>query len=120
VYAGVYQTKDAAKRAGRLADLLRCSLLRPMQTLRWASAASYQQAQMFRDARSCNGLLAKDPNNLGMLLLLADYYGEKASNWIKRKRMPKKAAGLADTRQSRKAWQKINGSKRRRCKKELR
>src|SRR2546426_8531523 len=24
-----------------------------------------------------NGLLAKDPSNLGMLLLLSDYYGEK-------------------------------------------
>ena len=41
-------------------------------------SASYQQAQNVpKMLEVANGLLAKDPNNIGMLLLLSDYYSEK-------------------------------------------
>jgi len=42
------------------------------------AATSYQQAQNApKMLEVANGLLAKDPNNLGMLLLLSDYYCDK-------------------------------------------
>jgi len=42
------------------------------------AAASYRQTQNIAKMLDvANGLLAKDPDNLGMLLLLADYYSEK-------------------------------------------
>ena len=44
-----------------------------------------------------NGLLAKDPNNLGMLLLLSDYYGEKGEQLDKAEAYAKKAITLLDT-----------------------
>jgi tetratricopeptide (TPR) repeat protein len=99
VYAGVYQTKDAAKRAGQLA---RFAALFPSSPYAnpalGVAAASYQQAQdVPKMLEVANGLLAKDPNNLGMLLLLADYYGEKGEQLDKAEAYAKKAAGLADT-----------------------
>jgi len=45
------------------------------------AATSYQQAQNTpKMLEVANGLLAKDPNNLGMLLLLSDYYCDKTIN----------------------------------------
>ena len=42
------------------------------------AAASYRQAQNApKMLEVANGLLAKDPSNLGMLILLSDYYSEK-------------------------------------------
>jgi tetratricopeptide (TPR) repeat protein len=38
-----------------------------------------------------NGLLAKDPNDVGMLLLLSDYYGEKGEQLDKAETYAKKA-----------------------------
>jgi tetratricopeptide (TPR) repeat protein len=61
------------------------------------SATFYQQAQNApKMLEVANGLLAKDPNNLGMLLLLSDYYGEKGEQLDKAEAYAKKAAGLAD------------------------
>jgi tetratricopeptide (TPR) repeat protein len=42
-------------------------------------------------------VLAKDPENLGMLLLLADDYSEKGENLDKAEEYAKKAAGVCDT-----------------------
>ena len=43
-----------------------------------------------------NGLLAKDPNNLGMLLLLSDYYSEKGEQLDKAEAHAKKAITVLD------------------------
>jgi tetratricopeptide (TPR) repeat protein len=99
VYAGVYQTKDAAKRAGQLARFAALFPASPYANPALGVAAtSYQQAQdVPKMLEVANGLLGKDPNNLGMLLLLADYYGEKGEQLDKAETFAKKAAGLADT-----------------------
>ncbi len=99
VYAGVYQTKDAAKRAGQLARFAALFPTSPYANPALGVAAtSYQQAQdVPKMLEVANGLLTKDPNNLGMLLLLADYYGEKGEQLDKAEAYAKKAAGLADT-----------------------
>ncbi len=99
VYAGVYQTKDPAKRAGQLAKFAALFPASPYANPALGVAAtSYQQAQDIpKMLEVANGLLAKDPNNLGMMLLLADYYGEKGEQLDKAEAYAKKAASLADS-----------------------
>jgi tetratricopeptide (TPR) repeat protein len=46
-----------------------------------------------------NGLLSKDPNNIGMLLLLSDYYSEKGEQLDKAEASAKKAITLLGTAQ---------------------
>jgi tetratricopeptide (TPR) repeat protein len=46
---------------------------------------------------AANGLLTKDPSNLGMLLLLSDYYGEKGEQLDKAEGYAKKAISVLDT-----------------------
>ena len=99
VFGTVYQTKEPAKRA---TQLTRFAALFPDSQYAIAAmgvaATSYQQAQNTpKMLEVANGLLAKDPNNLGMLLLLADYYSEKGEQLDKAEAWAKKAAGLADT-----------------------
>src|SRR6266851_753413 len=76
VYNAALRAKEAGKRAGlltRFAQIFPDSLY-ANQAL-GVAATSYQQAQNApRMLEVANGLLAKDPNNLGMLLLLSDYY----------------------------------------------
>ena len=99
VYAGVYQTKDPTKRAEQLAHFAELFPDSPYAIpALGVAAASYQAAQNApKMLEVANGLLAKDPNNLGMLLLLADYYGEKGEQLDKAEAYGKKAASLADT-----------------------
>jgi tetratricopeptide (TPR) repeat protein len=99
VYAGVYQTKDATKRAASLAKFAELFPDSPYANPALGVAAtSYQQAQNVpKMLEVANGLIAKDPNNLGMLLLLADYYGEKGEQLDKAEAYAKKAASLADS-----------------------
>jgi tetratricopeptide (TPR) repeat protein len=93
VYDGAYRTPEAAKRA---ALLVRFAQLFPdsayaNQAL-GVAAASYQQGQNGpKMLETANGLLAKDPNNVGMLLLLADYYSEKGEQLDKAESSAKKA-----------------------------
>ena len=62
------------------------------------SAFAYQQAQNRPKMQEvANGILAKDPDNVGMLLLLADDYSEKSEQLDKAEAYAKKAAGLCDT-----------------------
>jgi tetratricopeptide (TPR) repeat protein len=62
------------------------------------AAFSYQQAQNRAKMQEvANGVLAKDPNNIGMLLLLADDYSEKGDQLDKSENYAKKAAALTDT-----------------------
>jgi len=94
-----YQQKDPAKKASllvRYANLFPDSA-NSVQAL-GAAAVTYQQAQnrpkMLETATS---VLAKDPDNLGMLLLLADDYSEKGEQLDKAEAYAKKAASLCDT-----------------------
>ena len=94
-----YQQKDAAKKA---ALLVRFANLFPDspnagQALS-AAAVTYQQAQNRpKMNETANIALEKDPNNLGILLLLADDYSEKGEQLDKAEAYAKKAAGLCDT-----------------------
>lgn len=62
------------------------------------AAFSYQQAQNRAKMQEvANGVLAKDPDNIGMLLLLADDYSEKGDQIDKAETYAKKAAALTET-----------------------
>jgi tetratricopeptide (TPR) repeat protein len=62
------------------------------------AASSYQQAQNApKMLEVANAVLAKDPNNLGMLLLVSDYYAEKGEQLDKAEAYAQKAATLADS-----------------------
>ena len=99
VVAGIYQTKDPVKRASQLIRYAQALPDSPYANQALGVAAtSYQQAQNVpKMLEVANGLIAKDPNDLGMLLLLADYYGEKGEQLDKAEAYAKKATGLADT-----------------------
>ncbi len=93
VFSGVYQVKDPAKKAGylvRFAQAFPDSAF-ANQAL-GVAATAYQQAQnTAKMLEVANGLLAKDPNDVGMLLLLSDYYGEKGEQLDKAEGYAKKA-----------------------------
>ena len=97
-YSAIYQSKDVSKKAGAFAKFAELFPDSPNATQALGMAAnSYQQAQNVpKMLEVANGLLAKDPNNMGMLLLLSDYYGEKGEQLDKAEAYAKKAAGLAD------------------------
>jgi tetratricopeptide (TPR) repeat protein len=62
------------------------------------AAASYRQSQNApKMLETANALLAKEPDNLGMLLLLSDYYSEKGEQLDKAEEYAKKATTLADS-----------------------
>jgi tetratricopeptide (TPR) repeat protein len=101
VYSGAYQTADAAKRADAL---MRFAKIFPDSTYALpamgVAASSYQQAQNTpKMLEVANTILAKDPNNMGMLLLVSDYYGEKGEQLDKAETYAQKVATLADTAQ---------------------
>jgi tetratricopeptide (TPR) repeat protein len=98
VFDGAYRTTDVAKRA---ALLLRFAQLFPNSQYAGqaigVAAASYRQTQnTAKMLEVANGLLAKDPNNLGMLLLLADYYSEKGEQLDKAESYAKKSISLLE------------------------
>ncbi len=98
VFSGAYQAKDPAKRAGLLTRFAQIYPDSPYANQAFGVAAtSYQQAQNApRMLEVANGLLAKDPNNLGMLLLLSDYYCDKTDQLTKAETYAKKAISLLD------------------------
>jgi len=101
VLNGVYQAKDAAKRAALLVKFATIFPDSPyaVQAL-GVAATAYQQAQNApKMLEVANGLLAKDPDNLGMLLLLSDYYCDKPDQLDKAATYAKKAISLLDTAQ---------------------
>jgi hypothetical protein len=98
VYNGALQAKDVSKRAGYLARFGQAFPDSPYanQAL-GVAAASYLQAQNTpKMLEVANGLLAKDPSNLGMLLLLSDYYCEKPDQLAKAETYAKKALSVLD------------------------
>ena len=99
VLNGAYQTSDVAKRA---ALLTRFSQMFPdspyADQAMGVAAASYRQAQNVpKMLEVANGLLAKDPSNLGMLILLSDYYSEKGEQLDKAEAYAKKAISVLET-----------------------
>ena len=98
VFSGAYQAKDPAKRAGLLTRFAQIYPESPYANQAFGVAAtSYQQAQNTpKMLEVANGLLAKDPNNLGMLLLLSDYYCDKTDQLTKAETYAKKAISLLD------------------------
>ena len=98
VFSGAYQAKDPAKRAGLLTRFAQIYPDSPYANQAFGVAAtSYQQAQNTpKMLEVANGLLAKDPNNLGMLLLLSDYYCDKTDQLTKAETYSKKAISLLD------------------------
>ncbi|HET6928751.1 MAG TPA: hypothetical protein VFI45_00395 [Candidatus Acidoferrum sp.] len=94
-----YQQKDANKKAELLVRFANLFPDSPNagQAL-GAAAVTYQQAQnrpkMLETAKSA---LDKDPDNIGMLLLLADDYSEKGEQLDKAETYAKKAASLCDS-----------------------
>src|ERR1700732_3547899 len=98
LFDGAYRTADATKRA---AFLVRFAQLFPYSPFAnqalGVAAASYRQTQnTAKMLEGANGLLAKDPDNLGMLLLLSDYYSEKGEQLDKAESYAKKSVSLLD------------------------
>lgn len=94
-----YNAKDPAKKADYFERFAKVFPETPegQQALTMA-AVSYQQAQnRSKMLDLANGALAKDPNNIGMLLLLADDYSERGEQLDKAEAYAKKAATLTDT-----------------------
>ena len=101
VYVGAYKTANPAQRAQLLTSFAQWFPDSPYagQAL-GVAATSYQQAQNVpKMLEVANGLLAKDPNNIGMLLLLSDYYSEKGEQLDKAEASAKKAITLLGTAQ---------------------
>jgi tetratricopeptide (TPR) repeat protein len=97
--SAAYQQKDASKKAALLVRFANLFPDSPNSTQALAAAAfAYQQAQNRpKMLETANSALAKDPDNLGMLLLLADDYSEKGEQLDKAEAYAKKAASLCDT-----------------------
>jgi tetratricopeptide (TPR) repeat protein len=97
--SAAFQQKDPAKKA---ALLVRAAAMFPdspssNQAL-VAAAFAYQQAQNRpKMLETANRVLAKDPNNLGMLLMLADDYSESGEQLDKAEAYAKQAAALCET-----------------------
>ena len=94
-----FHQKDAATKAGLL---VRFANFFPDSANAVAAldnaALLYQQAQnRSKMLETANSVLAKDPENLGMLLLLADDYSEKGESLDKAEEYAKKAAAVCDT-----------------------
>ena len=99
VFNGAYQTPDVTKRAALLTRFAQMFPDSPYadQAL-GVAAASYRQAQnTSKMLEVANGLLTKDPSNLGMLLLLSDYYSEKGEQLDKAEAYAKKAVSVLET-----------------------
>src|SRR5260370_15579126 len=99
LFDGAYRTADAAKRAALLVRFAQLFPDSPFanQAL-GVAAASYRQTQNTAKMLSvANDLLAKDPDNFGMLLLLTDYYSEKGEQLDKAESYAKKSVSLLET-----------------------
>ena len=99
VFSGVYQAKEPAKRAAMLVKFAQAfpDSTYANQAL-GVAATAYQQAQNTpKMLEVANGLLAKAPNDVGMLLLLSDYYGEKGEQLDKAETYAKKAISTLET-----------------------
>jgi tetratricopeptide (TPR) repeat protein len=96
---GAYSAKDAAKRADYFVRFAKMYPGTPEgeQALTMAASAYQQSQNRAKMQELANGALAKDPNDIGMLLLLADDYSEKGDHLDLAESYAKKASSLADT-----------------------
>jgi len=97
--SAAYNVKDTGQKAAYFERLVKMAPGTPEgdQALTMA-AVSYQQAgNRAKMLEVANGVLAKDADNIGMLLLLADDYSERGEQLDKAETYAKKAASLADT-----------------------
>lgn len=96
LFDGAYRASDAAKRAALLVRFAQMFPDSPYATQALGvAAASYQQAQNGpKMLETANGLLAKDPDNVAMLILLADYYSEKGEQLDRAEANAKKAVSV--------------------------
>ena len=96
LFDGAYRAPDAAKRAALLVRFAQMFPDSPYATQALGvAAASYQQAQNGpKMLETANGLLAKDPDNVAMLILLADYYSEKGEQLDRAEANAKKAVSV--------------------------
>ena len=99
IFNGAYQTRDITKRASLLVRFAQMFPDSPYaDQAMGVAAASYRQTQNApKMLEAANGVLAKDPNNLGMLILLADYYSEKGEQLDKTETYAKKAVSVLET-----------------------
>src|SRR5712664_1184872 len=99
VYNGALQAPDAGKRAALLTRFAQAFPDSPYANQALGVAAtSYLQAQNVpKMLEVANGLLAKDPNNLGMLLVLSDYYCDKTDQLDRAEAYAKKVLRVLDT-----------------------
>src|SRR5580700_1633298 len=99
IFLGVYRTQNPAKRAAQLTRFAELFPGSPYANQALGVAAtSYQQAQNVpKMLEVANGVLAKDPNNIGMLLLLSDYYSEKGEQLDKAEASAKKVTAVLGT-----------------------
>lgn len=116
--SAAYQPKEAVKKADLLVRYAKDFPDSPnAEQALSVAAVTYQQAQGPQKMLDlANGVLAKDPNNLGMLLLLADYYSEKGTQLDKAEEYAKKVAAICDAAKkpdsvSDEDWKKQNGLK---------
>jgi len=98
VFDGAYRTTDAAKRASLLVRFVQLFPNSQFtgQALGVAAAAYRQTQNSARMLEVANSLIAKDPDNVGMLLLLADYYSEKGEQLDKAESYARKSVALVD------------------------
>jgi tetratricopeptide (TPR) repeat protein len=96
---GAYNAKDPAKKADYFVRYAKMYPGTPEgeQALTMAASAYQQMQNRVKMQEVANDALAKDPNDIGMLLLLADDYSEKGDQLDKAEAYAKKAASLTDT-----------------------
>jgi tetratricopeptide (TPR) repeat protein len=96
---GAYSAKDPAKKADSFVRFAKMYPGTPEgeQALTMAASAYQQMQNRAKMQEIANDALAKDPNDIGMLLLLADDYSEKGDQLDKAEAYAKKAASLTDT-----------------------
>lgn len=97
--SAAYRQNDANTKASLLIRFANAFPDSPRSTQALEAAAlTYQQAQNRpKMLETANGVLAKDPNDLSMLLLLADDYSERGENLAKAEEYANKAVTLCDT-----------------------
>jgi len=96
LYAAAFQTRDPGSKAALLERFAAAFPDSPYAASAQALiAAAYQQAQNYpKMLEYAEKLLARDANNIGMLLLLADYFSERGEQLDKAEQYGKKALGL--------------------------
>jgi tetratricopeptide (TPR) repeat protein len=93
-----YQTKEPARKADFLVRFAKIFPDSPnAQQALIGAAYSYQQAKDPQKMQELvNGVLAKDPNNVGMLVAAADIYSEAGTQLDKAEEYAKKVGALCD------------------------